>query len=100
MTEYTYFVCKSSRCIHIKIIVKAVKYLENKRPENTFKVCDKLYVKFADKPINRKEKFCDDDMPYLIDGLRMFSEKIMNGSGRMGSSLFWFWKTDFWCVVW
>ena len=80
MTEYTYLVCKLSWWIHIKIIAEAVKYSEDEHSKNTFKVCDKLQVKFADKPINSNEKFCDDDMPYLIDGLRMVSEKIVKGS--------------------
>lgn len=80
MTEHTYFVCKSSWCINITIFAEYVDFDNVSENKNAIKIADGIWLKFADKPINENAIFCDDDLPYLIKGLEIVQNQIINRS--------------------
>ena len=71
MIEHTYFVCKSSWCVNIKVIAEYTDFDKMDMNSKTIKVADGIWMKFADKPIADNEIFCDDDLPYLVKGLEI-----------------------------
>ncbi len=80
MIEHTYFVCKSSWCINIKIIAGHTNFDKNNVDLNTIKIADGIWLKFADKPIFENEFFYDDELPYLVKGLEIVQKKIVERS--------------------
>lgn len=79
MIEYTYHVCKSSWCIHIKIIAKIVD-VSLQQNMKCHKVCNGVYFRFSENPIIESEKFCEEDEIYLVKGLELVSSKISDKS--------------------
>lgn len=80
MIEHTYFVCKSSWCISITILAEYTDFDSVDKNSNVIKVVDGIWLKFADKPIIENEIFCDDDLPYLAEGLRIVQKEIISKS--------------------
>lgn len=80
MIENTYFVCKSSWCINIKIIAECTNFDESNVGSSAIKVVDGIWLKFADKPIVENEIFCNDDLMYLAKGLEIVQKAIINNS--------------------
>lgn len=80
MIEHTYFICKSSWCISIKIFAEYTDFENDKMNSKAIKVVDGIWLKFADKPMVEKEIFCDDDLPYLMKGLEIVQKQIRDNS--------------------
>lgn len=80
MIEHTYFVCKSSWCINVKIIAEYTSFDKSNARLNAIKVVDGIWLKFADKPIVKNEVFCEDDLPYLAKGLEIVQKPIIKNS--------------------
>lgn len=80
MIEHTYFVCKSSWCVNIKVIAEYTDFDKMDMNSKTIKVADGIWMKFADKPIADNEIFCDDDLPYLVKGLEIVQKEIIKNS--------------------
>ncbi len=80
MIEHTYFVCQSSWCISITIFAEYTDFYNTNEKFNAIKVIDRIWLKFADKPMIENEIFCDDDLSYLAKGLRIVQKEIINKS--------------------
>ena len=80
MIEHTYFICKSSWCINIKIVAEYTKFNKTDVNRDVINVVDGIWLKFADKPIVENEIFCDDDLLYLAQGLIMVQKQIIEHS--------------------
>lgn len=80
MLKHTYFICKSSWCINITIFAEYTDLDNEYKNINVIKIVDGIWLKFADKPMIEKEIFCNDDLPYLAEGLRIVQKEIISRS--------------------
>lgn len=80
MMEHTYFVCRSSWCISITICAEYTDFYNTHKEGNAIKAADRIWLKFADKPIIENELFCDEDLVYLAKGLSIVQKEIINKS--------------------
>lgn len=78
--EHTYFICKSSWCINIKIVGEFTEMDKIDNYPNAIKIVDGLWLRFADKPLIENEIFYEGDIPYLIKGLCMVKDLVINNS--------------------
>jgi hypothetical protein len=83
MYETTYCVREpnSTWWIYIKLFVE-IKPLKNNSSYN--KINNKIGVRFADNPPNLSEKFVEEDMKYILNGLNIIKEtlsKYINNEG-------------------
>lgn len=80
MIEHTYFVGKTSWCINIKIFADYTNFEKLETDSKCVKVTEKIWMRFADKPMMEKEIFCNDDLPYLMKGLQIVKNQIISNS--------------------
>lgn len=80
MIEHKYFICKTSWCINIIIRAEIANMDEVDSEGLAVQVSEGLWIKFADKPLIREEKFDVSDLPYLAKGLQMVKSQISNNS--------------------
>lgn len=80
MIEHTYFICKSSWCINIKVIAEISNYDNLVELNNVKKVTDGIWIMFAKKPLGIDEVFYEGDLVYLIKGLQIVQKQIINNS--------------------
>lgn len=80
MIEHTYYICKSSWWIHIKVLAEIVSLDNTDLDIQANEVTEGIWLKFSEEPINKNEKFCDDDLPYLIKGLSIVQKQIIKNS--------------------
>lgn len=71
MYSSLYFIKNGGYSIWIKLFA-TIKPLNLKKDYNI--ITEKIGIKFADKPLNPIEKFCNDDMTYLIKGLEIIKD--------------------------
>ena len=79
MLECEYYVCKSSWGVYVKIIAEYIDY-ENNDGNKAIKIGDGLWVKFAEKSIFEGEKFWEGDLSYIVEGLKVVENKIVERS--------------------
>jgi hypothetical protein len=83
MYETTYCVreLNSTWWIYIKLFVE-IKPLKNCSLYN--EINNKIGVRFADNPLNSNEKFIEEDMKYLINGLNIIKEILSKSINKDG----------------
>ncbi len=75
MEEYTYWVCKSSWGVHVKLIAEYVQ-MDFEHNQQAEQIGEKTWIRFADKPLFEGKKFWEREMPYLKKGLQLVRDKI------------------------
>lgn len=79
MEEYIYRVLQSSWGVYVKLTAEAVQMdFENKR--QAVQAGEKLWLTFAEKPLDNGEKFYEGDIPYLKKGLQLVQNQIRSKS--------------------
>ncbi|GLI04681.1 hypothetical protein YDYSG_07110 [Paenibacillus tyrfis] len=80
LVEHTYRVFKSTWGIYIKIIAKYTSISNYNEQDGIIEVCDGLKLVFANKQIVGEDTIFDEDVIYLIEGLKKVSGQILSNS--------------------
>ena len=79
LVEHAYYVRKYSWGVWVKFIAEHME-MDAKYKNNAIQVAEGLWITFAETPLLKKEKFCQEDMPYFVKGLQIVQQQIKENS--------------------